>query len=80
MMDIHIDILSPEWSRSLEADAVFLPGTCGEFEVLRNHAPIISTLSHGRIRWRVAEKEESLDIKGGVVRLKDNRMQICIQL
>lgn len=79
-MDIHVDILSPEWSRCVETDAIFLPGTLGEFEVLRNHAPIISTLTAGNIKWRTAEGEERLAIKGGVMRLKDNNMQICVEV
>ena len=79
-MPIHADILTPEWSRSIEADAIFLPGTLGEFEVLRNHAPIISTLTSGNIKWRSADAEESLAIKGGVMRLKDNDMQICAEV
>lgn len=80
MMGIKLDILTPEWSRSVEAEAVFLPGSAGEFEVLVNHAPIISTLTAGKVRWRGSEGEESLAVKGGVVRLKDNRMQVCAEV
>lgn len=81
---ISVEILSPEWSRHVEAEAVFLPGAEGEFEVLINHAPIISLLTPGKIRWRnIPESggpsEDSLEIKGGVVRLKENKMQICIE-
>lgn len=81
---ISVDILSPQWSRHIDVQAIFLPGAEGEFEVLNNHAPIISLLTSGKIRWRKAEgsgipTEESLEIKGGVVRLKENRMQICIE-
>lgn len=77
---ITVEILSPQWSRQFEADAVFLPGAMGEFEVLRNHAPIISVLTHGRIRWREGDNEECMEIKGGIVRLNNNRMQICVKL
>ncbi len=81
---ISVEILSPEWSRRVEAEAIFLPGAEGEFEVLVNHAPIISLLTEGKIRWRNIPQagvtsEDSLEIKGGVVRLKDNKMQICIE-
>lgn len=81
---ISVDILSPERSRHLDVDAIFLPGALGEFEVLVGHAPIISLLTAGKIRWRSSDAggraaEDSLAISGGVVRLKDNRMQICIE-
>ena len=79
-MMIKVQILSPEWSRELEATAVFLPGAMGEFEVLPSHAPIISTLSAGKMRWRDASgAEESLAVRGGIVRLKDNVMQVCVE-
>ena len=78
---IKVRLLSPEWNRSFEAEAVFLPGDLGEFEVLRNHAPIVSTLTAGKIRWRVeGGSEESLNIKWGVARLKDNCLNICVEV
>lgn len=78
-MDIKVEILHPEWNRSLEADAVWLPGTLGEFEVLRGHAPIISTLTAGKLKWRAGGRIESLEIRGGVMRLKDDSMKICVE-
>lgn len=77
---IKVRILTPEWSREFEADAIFLPGELGEFEVLVNHAPIISTLTEGKVKWRMGESSESLQIRGGVVRLKDNVMSVCAEV
>lgn len=76
---IKISILAPEWNRTLEADAVFLPGVMGEFEILKDHAPIISALSAGRIRWRIGEQEESLEINGGIARLDNNALCVCTE-
>ena len=77
---IHLDILTPEWTRSVEAEAVFVPGSLGEFEVLKDHAPIISALTAGEVKWRVGGKLERLPVKGGVMRLKDNKMQVCAEV
>ncbi len=77
---IKVRILTPEWSREFEADAIFLPGELGEFEVLVNHAPIISTLTAGSIKWRQGEDMESMPIIGGVMRLKDNVMSVCAEI
>lgn len=77
---MKVRILTPEWSREFEADAIFLPGELGEFEVLVNHAPIISTLTEGKVKWRMGESSESLQIRGGVVRLKDNVMSVCAEV
>lgn len=78
-MAIKVEILHPEWSRTFEADAVWLPGSLGEFEVLHSHAPIISTLTAGRLKWRTGNVADGLDINGGVVRLVRDNMQICVE-
>lgn len=77
---IKLDILTPEWTRSVEADAVFIPGALGEFEVLKDHAPIISALTEGEIKWRVGEKLDKLAVKGGVMRLKNNEIKVCAEI
>ena len=71
----------PIQSRSIQAAAVFLPGTRSPFEVLPGHAPIISSLEAGRIRWRDADgKEDGLDIRSGLVRVKDDVITACVEL
>ena len=34
---------------------VFLPGSASAFEVLKGHAPIVSTLDKGKVRYGVGE-------------------------
>ncbi len=76
---IKVRILTPEWNRSLEVDAIFLPGVLGEFEILPGHAPIISTLVPGRLRWRTGGREETLAAEGGVARLDRNVLDVCLE-
>ena len=75
---ISVDILSPKMSRHLDVDCIFFPGVLGEFEVLNNHAPIISLLEVGKIRWRINGKEDSMEVNGGVVMVKENAIKVCI--
>ncbi|MBQ6098229.1 MAG: hypothetical protein IKR83_06800 [Bacteroidales bacterium] len=57
-----------------------LPGTGGLFEILENHAPIISSLAEGRIRLQAeGEKEQVFDIKAGVVKGQKNDILILAQ-
>ena len=57
-----------------------LPGTGGLFEILENHAPIISSLTEGRIRLQAeGEKEQVFDIKAGVVKGQKNDILILAQ-
>lgn len=62
-----------------EATAIHLPGTGGRFEVLQNHAPIISALSKGMIRVVTTEGEQEFEIRGGVVKGQNNDFLILVQ-
>lgn len=57
-----------------------LPGTGGLFEILNNHAPIISSLEHGNIHLVTDSGEEKLfEIRGGVVKSQQNDILILVQ-
>ena len=57
-----------------------LPGTGGLFEILNNHAPIISSLEKGNIRLVTDSSEEKLfEIRGGVVKSQQNDILILVQ-
>ena len=73
-----LDILTPE--KQLfegEIKSVKLPGTNGEFEILNNHAPIISTLTKGEIRViDSSSKQETFSINGDVIEMQNNKIII----
>ena len=62
-----------------DAKLVQLPGTGGLFEMLDNHAPIISSLGKGTIRLVNNEGEKTFDIRGGVVKGQQNDLMILVQ-
>ena len=63
-----------------EAKLVQLPGTGGKFEILKDHAPIISSLQRGVIRLIDNEdKEHTFEIRGGVVKSQQNDLLILVQ-
>ena len=76
-----LDILTPSGTLadSVSVSAVFLPGTAGEFEVLDHHAPIISSLETGRIRYRAADGEKEVKISSGFVTVSDNHIRACVE-
>jgi F-type H+-transporting ATPase subunit epsilon len=48
---MYLEIVSPEATLfSSEVDSVVVPGVDGEFEMLKDHAPIVSILKEGTIR------------------------------
>lgn len=71
-----LEIITPEKELfSGEVTSVKFPGQNGGFEILNNHAPIISTLSKGEIRITTSNKEtEKFDINGGVIEMQNNKI------
>lgn len=63
-----------------EARLVQLPGTGGKFEILDNHAPIISSLARGTVRLLLPDNtEQTFDIRGGVVKSQNNDLMLLVQ-
>jgi F-type H+-transporting ATPase subunit epsilon len=59
---------------------VQVPGKSGSFEVLRNHAPIISTLNSGKVKIVTTYGvDEFFDIGGGVIEVKNNKITILAE-
>ena len=78
---LTIRILTPEGTlHEGAATAVFLPGSLSPFEVLPGHAPIISALSAGEIRVVDGAGVQRFTVRGGVVKVKDNEITVCVEL
>ncbi len=74
---MKVTILSPEKILYTgEAESVAVPGTKGRFEVLRNHAPIISTLRQGTVAVNGASPF-TLEVVGGFVEVARNEVTVC---
>jgi F-type H+-transporting ATPase subunit epsilon len=71
---MHLEIITPDKKiYSGEINSVSVPGTGGRFQILKNHAPIISSLIGGKIKVEDNEGVKEFDVKGGVVEnLKNN--------
>ena len=81
--EFHLVIVSP--ARTLyegEVRAVILPGELGKFEVLKDHAPLISSLVAGEVKFRegrTGTEFQTLQIQGGFAEVKDNRVSVCVE-
>jgi F-type H+-transporting ATPase subunit epsilon len=89
---MFLEIVSPEATLlKSEVDTVFVPGINGEFQMLDNHAPIVSILGKGEVKFRVKsvsilEQHENrfnkindlyvLPITSGTIELKANKIII----
>lgn len=63
-----------------EVEKITVPGTAGQFEILINHAPIISSLEVGVITYTTPNGEESLKITGGFVEVARNNVSLCVEV
>ena len=77
---MKLDILTPEKNLySGEASLVQLPGVDGSFEILNHHAPIISALKVGVVKFKTAQGEKKIKISGGFVECLNNKVIICAE-
>ena len=75
---LNLKIVSPEKTVFKgDVESVLVPGTAGEFEILTDHAPIISTLSEGRVQYSSKEGKKELQIHGGFVEVRRNEVSLC---
>lgn len=55
---MYLEIVSPEATLfSADVDSVTVPGINGEFQMLKNHAPIVSLLKEGLVKIHVHTQE-----------------------
>lgn len=63
-----------------DAKLVQLPGTGGKFEILENHAPIISALDAGDIRVVMPDNsEQTFAVRGGIIKGQQNDLMLLVQ-
>ena len=62
-----------------EVHSVTVPGKKGTFEILKNHAAILSSLQTGVITY-LAKKKEQVEIARGFIKMQNNEITICAEL
>lgn len=75
-----VDIITPDKELfSGDILSIELPGLDGSFEILNNHAPIIATLSGGKITIALENgKKQSFEVNGGVVETQNNKIIVLV--
>lgn len=79
---ILLTVISPESTIfSGEVELITLPGTYGEFTVYPHHAPLISTLEQGDIKFDTGDdKVEHITIDAGFVEVRSGKIIACVTL
>ena len=86
---MYLEIISPEKTLFKgEVESILFPGTYGDFQVLNNHAPIVSTLTRGKVKiigkisveqgakdkFEFTDRETILTIESGTVEMNNNQV------
>lgn len=78
---MRLDIVTPEkLAFSDEIDSVVVPGAEGEMGILKSHAPIVSTLRPGELRYKKGDSEISLAIGTGVVEVSNDHVSVVTDM
>jgi len=77
---MHLEIITPD-RKVFEGEVTVarFPGADGSFEVLNNHAPLISALSAGEVTLTSANGREAIRIEGGVVEVLRNNVIVLAE-
>ncbi len=75
---MQLDILTPDKALfSGQITSIILPGSKGQFEILNNHAAIVSSLEKGTIKVKTVDgRAEMFEVNGGVVEAMDNKIVV----
>jgi len=81
MANFQFDLVSPErLLLSAEVEEVVVPGSEGEFGVLAEHTPIISTMRPGLVRVRGGDAaSEPIYVAGGIAEFSNNQLTILAE-
>lgn len=72
---MQLEILTPEKKIFAgEVSLVTFPGAEGSFQVLDDHAPMISLLREGAVEYKGKDGSQNVKISGGVVEVLRNKV------
>ena len=78
---MRLDIVTPEKKAfSDEIDSVVVPGAEGEMGILKSHAPIVTTLQPGELRYMKGGEETSRAIGTGIVEVSNDRVSVLTDM
>ncbi len=79
---LKLKIVSPEGvAYEGNVESVSVPGSLGQFQILNNHAPIISLLEAGEVIYKdLAGEQKVKTVKGGFVEVQQNNVNVCVEL
>lgn len=77
---LKLEVVTPKGPvLDIDVDIVTCPGVDGEFGVLANHAPLLSTIKIGVLTYKQDNKEELLMVSGGFCEVSNNKITFLVE-
>ncbi len=72
---MHLEIITPE-KKIFEGEVTLatFPGADGSFQIMKDHAPLVSLLTEGVVEYKGKETSANVKITGGVVEVLKNKV------
>ena len=77
---MHVEIITPD--KTLfdgEVDAATFPGSKGSFQVLKDHAALISSLDKGKVILKSEKQVKEITVNGGVIEVLKNNIIVLAE-
>ena len=72
---MHLEIITPDKTiYDGEVESATFPGSKGSFQVLKNHAALISSLEKGKVIYKTNSGEQEVLVNGGIVEVLNNNI------
>lgn len=81
MANLSLEIVTPQAKAFTgEVKSVTLPGALSPFQVLLNHAPIVSSLVKGQLKIETTDGSiKSFETSNGFVELVNNKLSVVVE-
>jgi len=77
---MHLTIITPDKQIfDGEVESASFPGSDGSFQVLKDHAPLVSSLGKGEITYSTRNNSTDVSVEGGVVEVLDNNITVLAE-
>jgi len=77
MSELNLEIITPEKPIFRDQiESVTIPGSLGSFQILKDHAPLISSFDIGVIKVKKGSDESFYTTSGGTIEVSHNRVLV----
>jgi F-type H+-transporting ATPase subunit epsilon len=75
-----LEIITPDKSVfSGEVSSAIFPGINGQFQILKDHAPLVSTLAKGNLTVETNGSKQTFLVDGGVIEVAKNKVLVLAE-